>query len=260
MKLSQVAAQLYTVRDHVLDPTAFARTVERLKSIGYAAVELIPSDKVKDQEIARICHDNGVAVAGTHVHESVLIAHPETIVEKLEVLGSKIGVYAYPTDIDLGSQLDVEQLASRLEQSAEVLRRAGMTLAYHNHALEFSRIAGELVLNTIRRTAPTLAFELDVYWVQYGGGNPERWIRELHGKLPTVHLKDFGFDLKKNRPFMTEVGSGNLDLPAIVAEAERAGCEWFVVEQDETPGDPFDSLERSFQYARHALASRETGA
>jgi hypothetical protein len=41
-----------------------------------------------------------------------------------------------------------------------------------------------------------------------------------------------------------------------VAAAERVGCEWFIVEQDVTPGDPFDSLERSFRYVQSELVER----
>lgn len=255
MKLSQVAAQLYTVRDHVLDPSAFSRTIERLKSIGYSAVELIPSDKVKDQEIARICNGGGVAVAAAHVHQSVLLSHPEAIVDKLQVIGAKLAVYAYPAEVDLSSRLQIEQLGNRLQQSAEVLDRAGLKLAYHNHAIEFSRVDKEPVFNILRGAAPTLNFELDAYWAQYGGVSPEGCIRNLRGKLAALHLKDYGFDLKKNQPFMAEIGAGNLDFSVLVAEAERAGCEWFVVEQDVTPGDPFDSLARSLQYVRDNLVT-----
>ena len=41
MKISQVGAQLYTVRDQLKGSSAFARTIERLKAIGSSAVELI---------------------------------------------------------------------------------------------------------------------------------------------------------------------------------------------------------------------------
>jgi sugar phosphate isomerase/epimerase len=257
MKLSQVAAQLYTVRDYVLDPSGFSRTIDRLKSIGYAGVELIPSNKVKDQEIAKICSHAGMAVAAAHVHHSVLIAHPEAIVDKLQAIGAKLAVYAYPAEVDLSSRLEIEQLGNQLEQSAEVLRRAGLKLAYHNHAIEFSRVDGEPVFNILRGAAPALNFELDAYWAQYGGVSPERCIRELRGKLAALHLKDYGFNLKNNQPVMVEVGTGNLDFSVLVPEAERAGCEWFIVEQDVTPGDPFDSLEHSFRYVRDNLVARD---
>ena len=41
----------------------------------------------------------------------------------------------------------------------------------------------------------------------------------------------------------------------IIAEAEAGDCEWFIVEQDETPGDPFVSLQQSFDYIRNNLVS-----
>lgn len=257
MKLTQVGAQLYTVRNHLRDSSAFGHAIERLKGIGYPAVELIPSDTVSDQEIAKICGAAGVAVAAAHVPAKLLLERPEAIVEKLQVVGTKLGVYAFPSGVDLGSRSEVERLARALEESAEVLQRAGQALAYHNHAMEFSRLDGEHVYDLIRAMAPSLSFELDVYWAQYGGMSSERSIDALGSKLVSLHLKDFGVPSKHGEPpFMAEVGQGNLDFRALVAAAERVGCEWFIVEQDVTPGDPFDSLERSFRYVQSQLAER----
>jgi sugar phosphate isomerase/epimerase len=259
MQISQVAAQLYTVRHHLTSPASFADAIRRLKKMGYPAVELVLSDKVTEKESQQICLDEGVTIAAVHVAGSVLLSHAEDIAEMLERIGTRIAVYAYPTGIDLTSRLEVERLASRLEQSAQVLNRAGFVLAYHNHAVEFHRIQGELALDIIQQTAPSLAFELDTYWVQYGGGNVERWIRALKGKLATLHLKDYGFDLHHDAPFMAEVGYGNLDMPGLVAAAEEAGAQWFVVEQDETPGDPFVSLQKSLEYLQTNVARPEEG-
>jgi sugar phosphate isomerase/epimerase len=134
------------------------------------------------------------------------------------------------------------------------LEREGLKLAYHNHAMEFARVDQERVYDVIRSRAPGLSFELDPYWAQYGGMNPERWVRNLGEKLIALHLKDFGIASKHGEaPFMAEVGQGNLDFRALIADAERGGCQWFIVEQDLTPGDPFDSLERSFRYVRDQL-------
>jgi sugar phosphate isomerase/epimerase len=254
MKLSQVGAQLYTVRDHLKNPTAFANTIDRLKGFGYRAVELIHSETVKDQQVAKICGAAGVAVAAAHIPGEVIIERPESVVEKLRVVGSKIGVYAFPQGVDFGSRMEVERLADRLEQSARFLEQEGLRLAYHNHAMEFARVGKELVYDVIRSRAPALSFELDVYWVQYSGMNPERWVRTLGDKLISLHLKDFGVASNHGEgPFMTEVGEGNLDFRTMIADAERGGCQWFIVEQDITPGDPFDSLERSFRYVHDEL-------
>jgi sugar phosphate isomerase/epimerase len=255
MKLSQVGAQLYTVRDHLKDANAFATTIDRLKGFGYCAVELIHSETVKDQEIAQICSAAGIAVAAAHIPGEVILSRPQSVVEKLKTVGAKIAVYAFPHGVDFKSRSEVERLADGLEQSAAFLKQDGLTLAYHNHAMEFARVGEERIYDLIRSRAPGLSFELDAYWVQYGGVNPERLIQKLGNKLVSLHLKDFGVASKFGEvPFMTEVGQGNLDFGTLITEAERDGCQWFIVEQDITPGDPFDSLELSFKYVRDELA------
>ena len=256
MKLSQVGAQLYTVRDHLKDPSAFARTIDRLKGIGYPAVELIHSETVSDQQIAKICGDAGIEVAAAHIPGEVILERPESATEKLKIVGAKIGVYAFPRGVDFGSRTEVERLADGLEQSAAFFKREGLRLAYHNHAIEFAGLGKEVVYDVIRSRAPGLTFELDAYWVQYGGMNPERWVRTLGNKLVSLHLKDYGIASKHGEaPFLTEVGRGNLDFRTLVANAERGGCQWYIVEQDYTPGDPFDSLEMSFRYVRGELVA-----
>jgi len=257
MKLSQVGVQLYTVRDHLKDPSTFASTIERLKAIGYRAVELVHSETVNDQQIAEICGSAGVAVAAAHIPGEVILERPDSVVEKLKIVGAQIGVYAFPRGVDFGSRLEVERLADGLEQSAAFLKREGLTLAYHNHAMEFARIGKDIAYDVIRSRAPGLAFEVDPYWVQYGGMNPERWVRNLGDKLVALHLKDFGVASRHGEaPFMTEVGQGNLDFRTLLADAESAGCKWFIVEQDFTPGDPFNSLEISFQCVRNELVEQ----
>jgi sugar phosphate isomerase/epimerase len=257
MKLSQVGVQLYTVRDHLKDPSAFATTIDRLKGFGYRAVELVHSETVSDQQIAEICNSAGVAVAAAHIPGEVILERPESVVEKLKILGARIGVYAFPRGVDFGSRVEVERLADGLEQSAAFLKQEGLTLAYHNHAVEFAHLGKDLAYDVIRSRAPGLAFELDPYWVQYAGMNPERWVRNLGDKLVALHLKDFGVASKHGEaPIMTEVGQGNLDFRTLIADAEGGGCQWFIVEQDFTPGDPFDSLELSFRYVRNELVDQ----
>jgi sugar phosphate isomerase/epimerase len=249
MKLSQVGAQLYTVRDHIKDAAGLARAIDRLAGFGYRAVELVHSDAISDQEVAKICTSAGVAVAAAHLPGEIVLEHPEAAIETLQTVNARIGVYGFPRGVDFASRASVEALGEGLQNSSARFKSAELTLAYHNHAVEFTRVGNELAYDIIRSRAPGIAYELDTYWVQYGGMSPLHWARTLGETLVSLHLKDFGVPNKHGEPpFMTEVGAGNLDFPPIVAEAERNGCEWFIVEQDFTPGDPFDSLERSFEY------------
>ena len=62
------------------------------------------------------------------------------------------------------------------------------------------------------------------------------------------------FDAKVSRGAAAQ---GKLELPfaRIIAEAENSGCQWFIVEQDTCPHDPFDSLRISFDYLKANLVS-----
>ena len=102
-------------------------------------------------------------------------------------------------------------------------------------------------------TAPAnLQAEPDTYWLQFGGADPAAWCRRLAGRLPLLHLKDYGIGERDGRPQvqMREVGNGNLEWRHIINEARTSGCEWFIVEQDVCPADPFDSLAQSLRYLR----------
>ena len=67
--------------------------------------------------------------------------------------------------------------------------------------------------------------------------------------MTLLHLKDF-IMINDHESFFAEVGSGNLDIKNIVKTATESGCKWFIVEQDECDGDPFDSLHISYKNLR----------
>ena len=48
-----------------------------------------------------------------------------------------------------------------------------------------------------------------------------------------------------------EVGQGNMNWPALLPAAEKAGAEYFLIEQDDTYGrDPIDCIRESREYLR----------
>ena len=56
----------------------------------------------------------------------------------------------------------------------------------------------------------------------------------------------------KGKAMFEEIGFGNLDWERILPAAKRAGCRWYVVEQDSDweNGDPFQSLKMSLSYLK----------
>lgn len=252
MKRKQIVAQLYTVRDHLKTPRDIASSLKEVRRIGYEAVEASGLGPIENDELRRMLDGEGLVCASTHETPSeVIVEKPEAVAERLAALGCTMTAFPHPGKHPLSTLAEVEQLARKLDRAGEVLRSHGLVLGYHNHNLEFARIQGRTILDWLfERTKPqNLVSEMDTYWVQAGGGDPVAWIRKLSGRLPSIHLKDYGYEIGKGVVF-EEIGSGNLDWKAIIPEAQKAGCRWFIVEQDAhfAKDDPFLSLQMSFEY------------
>lgn len=256
MKIENIALQLYTLRDFIRTPGDIAETLKKVAQIGYRAVQVSGMGPIEESELVAICQGEGLTICATHEPGDIILNTPEKVVERLSKLGCKYTAYPYPAGIDFADEASVKGLIAGLDKSGAVLADTGQTLMYHNHAHEFIRSGGRTMLERIyAETNPrSLAGEPDTYWIQYGGGNPATWIEKLSGRVPVLHCKDYVVQPPDN-PRYAEVGYGNLDWSAIIAAAEKAGTEWFVVEQDTCPGDPFESIRLSFEYLSKTFVS-----
>ena len=256
MKIERVAAQLYTVRNFIKTPPEIAASMKRIRKIGYQAVQVSSMGPIAEEELLRILDGEGLVCCATHEAGERILNEPQRIVDRLRKLKCRHTAYPYPGGIKFDTLATVKEFAAKLNASGKVLHDAGLVLSYHNHAIEFRRVDGRTVLEIIyAETDPQyLKGEPDTYWVQYGGGSPLEWCQKLKKRLPLLHMKDFGVNAS-NQPMYCEIGNGNLNWKKIVPAAEKNGCEWFMVEQDTCPGDPFDSLKISFDYIQRELCS-----
>jgi sugar phosphate isomerase/epimerase len=255
MKISQVAAQLFTIRDYLKTPADIAASMKKIRGIGYEAVQVSGMGPIDEKELVTILDGEGLRCCATHEKSASIIDTPENVVQRLQKLGCIYTAYPHP-HVDTGTEESVRQLASGLNRAGKILHEAGLVLTYHNHNNEFRKVNSRLVLDILYdETDPRyLQGELDTFWVQAGGGNPAAWCRKMNNRLPLLHIKDFGVS-NDNKPRFEEIGRGNLDWPQIIESAESAGCQWFIVEQDGDwlDNDPFASLKTSLDYIKERL-------
>jgi sugar phosphate isomerase/epimerase len=254
MKISQVAAQLYTLRDYTKTPEDIAKTFEKVRAIGYEAVQCSALGPIEDAALLQLAKDNGLKICATHEGLAPVLENPEAIIEHLQNLECPHSAIGFPSGVDLGSYEGVLDFARKFDVAAKKFADAGLSMGHHNHHHEFRKVNGKTVLDVILENTQYVTFELDTYWVQHGGANPVSWARKVAGRAPLIHLKDYGVS-NEDKPQYVEVGNGNLEFAEIIKAAEESGTEWFIVEQDTTPGDPFDSLKISFDYIKANLVS-----
>lgn len=255
MKLSQVAIQLYTLRDFCKNATDFAATAKRVREIGYSAIQVSGVGPIPEAEIVAIARGEGLTICATHESGPKILDDTAAVIARLQALGTTLTAYPWPEGIDFQNPEHIKTLTRKLDAAGAKFRAAGLKLAYHNHAHEFFRPAGgPTVLELIYAgTSPEHLFaELDTYWVQRGGGDVVDWVRRMKGRQPFIHLKDYKVS-PVGEPTFCEIGAGTLPFDRIIAEAESGGCEWFIVEQDTCPGDPFVSIRQSLDYIKAHL-------
>lgn len=257
MKLSQVAIQLYTLRDFCKTAEDFAATMKKVREIGYTAVQISGVGPIPEEELVAICKAEGLAICATHEPGVKILDETDSVIERLRKLGTKLTAYPFPSGVDFNNPEHIDTLIKKLDIAGAKFRAAGMKLGYHNHANEFYRPAGgkTFLERVYDETSPeNVVAELDTFWVQRGGGDVVEWVKRVKGRTPFIHLKDFKVAPNGDISFC-EVGAGTLDFKRIIAAADEGGCEWFIVEQDSCPGDPFVSIKQSFDYIKANLAS-----
>ena len=179
---------------------------------------------------------------------------PEEIGKRLQELSCPHCAVPFPPYTFPASEEEVVNLAKKINQSAQVLRRFGVTLSYHNHSQEFQHFNGKRMLDIIYANAPDIQAELDTFWVQRGGDNPERWIRRFPGRTDVLHIKDYGI-VPPNEIVMCPIGDGNLDWDVLLTAAEQCGVKYYVVEHDGDCADPFESFAASMRFLKGNFVS-----
>ncbi len=155
----------------------------------------------------------------------------------------------------------IRKLGESLNHAGELARKSGMHLCYHNHAFEYQPTAeGRLLDVLMKSTDPKLVgLELDVMWARVGPAyaDPVVILKQVWRRgIPLVHLEECRaqsvqkprFNEMIPRGAFHDLSDGAVDIGAVVRAAKQAGVKHYFVEQDETPGDPIESLRKSFQY------------
>ena len=79
---------------------------------------------------------------------------------------------------------------------------------------------------------------MDIFWIQFGGGDPVTLLKKYGGRWKLMHLKDMRKGTKKDLTGLTgpendvPLGTGEIDIPAILKEANRLGIKHFFIEDE----------------------------
>lgn len=245
----EIGIQFYTLREFCKDLEGFDETLKKVADIGYKNVQIAGTCEFDPAWLKEKLDTYGLKCILTHTKPDKLLADAALVAKDHDVFGCDCVGLGYAQFEEEGA---LGKFIKLYKSVAQTLKENGKYFMYHNHAHEFVKKDGKLIIEHIADSfdKDILGFTLDTFWVQVGGGNPAEWIEKLSGRLPCIHLKDYA--PKSNyEGKMMPVGEGNLNWEKIFAAAEKAGTKYMLVEQDDCNGeDPFDCIKRSYDYLR----------
>jgi sugar phosphate isomerase/epimerase len=233
-----IAVQLYTLRSLLQDPTRIGDVLDRVRAIGYGAVEVAGIPDAAVGRFGEQLRRAGLVACAAHVGLERLARDLDSVAAECRDWGCDYVVVPSLTQ-DYRSRDGYTRFRAEAADLEARLRPHGLSLAYHNHAFELERFGDRTGLELMFDGGALLA-EADTYWLQFGGLNAAGWVRRHAGRVPLVHLKDLA--IERGDPLDAEVGEGNLDWPDILGACRDAGTRWLIVEQDAPRRDPLESV------------------
>ena len=254
-KLQTIGVQLYTVRNIINQEPE--RVLKALESIGYREAEAVGGNLDAIWPALKATRLKPVSV---HIDTALFTTGKDKLPAALDAVKAKGFAYAvcpYIAPKDRGGVDVIRRLAETLNSAGELCRKSGMHLCYHNHAFEFEPApGGGTLLDVLMQNANSklVSLELDIMWSQVAGVNPVDVLKKYRGRVALMHVKNVAGEIERRyneqvpRTAFREAGNGIIDIPAVLEAGQQAGVRHFFVEQDQTPGDPIESLRQSYEY------------
>jgi len=154
-------------------------------------------------------------------------------------------------------------LADRFNEAGALAKTYGLQFFYHNHDFEFrNQFDGAPAYNILlgETDSQLVKFELDLYWIVYGGESPVHYLAEDPARFPLYHVKDRTWrDRGPDVQDWEDTGPGSIDFPDIFDAGDGRGLDkHYIIEHDwpqlSHPGDEnaeFKTAATSVEYLKN---------
>ncbi|NHE59606.1 sugar phosphate isomerase/epimerase family protein [Cyclobacterium plantarum] len=243
----------YTYRDSFSKDVA--ATLDTLQAMGIKDMEFSNLFGTTAAEIRKLLDERDMYCSSFGVGYPDLVNKTQEVAANAKTLGAKFVRVAWIPHESPFDLADAKKAISDFNKAGKILKEEhGLTFCYHNHGYEFYPYEdGTLFDYMTEETDPEyVSYEIDILWTFFPGEDPAALINKYPDRFKLMHLKDLkkGVDgnMSGGTPKENDVvlGTGQLDLPAILKAAKAAGIEHYYIE-DESPVY-YKQVPRSIEY------------
>lgn len=234
----EVGLQLYSLRNQF--KTDVEGTLKLVNEWGITKIEGGGSYGLPMDEYKKLLSDNGLEMVSVGAGYEDLQNDIEKVIQNAKTFGAKYVMCAWiPHEGNTFDIAKTKEATSVFNKAGKRLKEEGITLAYHAHGYEFRPYEDGTLFDYMAKNATHFAFEMDVYWVHHGGGDPIALMNRYPDKVVLLHLKDMEHGVKGNDTGHEDVetnvvlGTGQVDIAGIVKRAKELGVVEYMFIEDE---------------------------
>jgi len=230
--------EAYTFRRSL--PASPAKTLDTIKMMGFTEIEGMEGT-ISPQEYKKLCNARGISIPAIGADYKELVEHADSVVHRAKILGSHYVMCAWiPHHDGVLTFDDAKKAVADFNKVGKFLKDHGITFCYHAHGYEFQPYQkGTLLDYIINNTNPAwVSFEMDIFWIQFGGGDPVALLKKYGNRWKLMHLKDLKKGTQKDLTGQTSdendvtLGTGEINIPAILRQAKKIGMKHYFIEDE----------------------------
>ena len=190
-----------------------------------------------------------IRIVSIQVKPKYVFGHAEDVIEFCKITDCKrVVISQLPFDCVLGKEQKFYDFLSTLDPQYDVYKKQGIELAYHHHNWEYITLSnGKTRMEELLAKTCKIKFVHDTYWTTKCGLSSARQVEQFGNRLMGIHLRDLTL-YKKGIDVLSKdaaVGEGVVDFVQVLTEAEKVGCEYYVIEQKTKT--PYEDIRRSYE-------------
>jgi sugar phosphate isomerase/epimerase len=146
--------------------------------------------------------------------------------------GVKFMSVSFPPEAMFDGLRNIEKLADEYD----------VQLGIHNHGGYDWLGNGTILKYVFGKTSKRIGLHMDTAWAIDAKNNPVQWAEQFADRLVGIHVKDFTYDPKRE-PKDVIIGTGNLDLPALMKVLKQSNFSGpMVIEYEGDEQNPVPAL------------------
>ena len=233
--------QLYSLRDDFKKDVP--GTLKKVQGFGIRQVELAGTYDLAPEKFKALLAAQGLQAVSGHFSYDRFRDDPEAVAREAKALGVKYAGCAWIPHTGTFDEKTCRGAIEVFNRAGAVLARHGLKFFYHTHGYEFQPHGqGTLFDVLMSETKPEhVSYEMDVFWVVHPGQDPVKLLGKYGKRFELMHVKDMKKgvktgDLSGKSDVSNDVtlGTGQMNWPAILQAAEKAGVKYYFIE-DESP-------------------------